>query len=211
MRSTLWTAWCSTAAFASVLCITFALLADPPADSPTSPESEKAGASTEDASSGEESAEDASAEGKRVSVEKASERAKLMHNIYSATLDMMHHRYFHGDRASVPARAMEDVFSEIAEVENIDARWIAVNTKAMSINHRPRDEFEKQAAKAIAAGKGEYEAVEDGVYRRAEGISLMNRGCLGCHLGFGASGKTKRFAGLVISIPVKNAQGTLDK
>ncbi len=140
---------------------------------------------------------------KRVSVAVARERAKLAHNIYAATLDVIHHRYFREDRSTVPARAMEDMFPKIADQENIAARWIAVNAKAMSIDHRPQDDFEKQAAKAIAAGKGEHELVEQGLYRRAEGISLMNKGCLGCHLGFGASGRTKRFAGLVITIPVK--------
>ena len=139
---------------------------------------------------------------KRVSVEVARQRAKLTHNIYAATLDVVHHHFFRDDRTAIPARAMEDVFSEIARRENIKARWIAVNTRAMSIDHQPHDDFEKQAAKAIAAGKPDYEFVEHGVYRRAEGISLMNRGCLGCHVGFGASVKTKRFAGLVITIPV---------
>jgi hypothetical protein len=97
---------------------------------------------------------------------------------------------------------MEDLFSRIARQENIQARWIAVNTRAMSIDHRPRNDFERQAAKLIAAGKRDYELVQDGVYRRAQGISLMNKGCLNCHVGFTVSGKSERFAGLVITIPL---------
>ncbi len=139
---------------------------------------------------------------KRVSVEVARERAQLTHNIYSAMLDVIHHRYFRHDRATVPSVAMEDAFPRIAAQENISARWITVNAKVMNVDHEPQDDFEKQAAKAIAAGKKEHELVENGVYRRAEGISLMNKGCLDCHLGFGASGRIDRFAGLVISIPV---------
>ncbi len=190
MRSTMWTVFRSIIALAGTLCVTAVLFADPFGTAPKSD-------TKENPSSTEKSDDE-----KRVSVEVARERAKLSHNIYVATLDVIHHRYFRNDRASVPARALEDVFVEVAREENIQARWIAVNARAMSVNHEPKDEFEKQAAKAIAAGKGEYELVEKGVYRRAEGISLMNRGCLICHLGFGASGKTKRFAGLVISIPV---------
>lgn len=115
----------------------------------------------------------------------------------------MHHRYFRGDRTAIPARAMKDVFTAIAREEDIEAKWIAINTKAMSINHRAKGTFEKEAAKRIAAGDADYEAVEGGVYRRVEGISLMNGGCLGCHMGFGAADtKIKRFAGLVIAIPV---------
>ncbi len=192
MRSTVGTVLCSTIALASVLCQSVSSFAEPPNEL----ENDVA------AEAKSESAENADA-GKRVSVAVARERAKLTHNIYTAALDAMHHRYFRGDRtATIPARAMEDVFSEIAREENIKAKWISVNTRAMSIDHRPEGDFEKQAAREIADGETEYELVENGVYRRAEGISLMNRGCLGCHLGFGTSSKTDRFAGLVITIPV---------
>jgi len=191
MRSTVWTVSCSTIAFASVLCVAFGSFAGPPRGS-------KAAFSTKSKADSTEK----SADKKRVSVKVARERAKLLHNIYSATLDVIHHRYFRAEKSNIPARVMEDVFSEIARRENIKANWIAVNTRAMSIDHQPQDDFEKQAAKVIAAGKRDYERVEQGVYRRAEGISLMNRGCLGCHLRFGATGKAKRFAGLVITIPV---------
>ena len=191
MPSTVSTVLCFTVALVGVLCVAIATFAEPPRGSGNELNTAEKSGSTEK-----------SDDEKRVSVKVARERAKLAHNIYSATLDVMHHRYFRDDRATVPARAMEEVFAEIALAENIKANWIAVNATAMSINHRPANDFEKQAAKAIASGKSEYELVEDAVYRRAEGISLMNRGCLACHVGFGASGKTKRFAGLVITIPV---------
>jgi len=192
MHSTTWIVGRSTVALAIVLCVAVAAFAEPPTDSTNETSTEEASDSTEQADGA-----------KRVSVEAARERATLAHNIYAATLDTMHHRYFRSDRTTaIPARAMEDVFSEIARQENIKANWISVNTRAMSIDHRPEDGFEKDAARAIAAGDSEYEVVKDGVYRRAEGISLMNRGCLGCHLGFGTSTKTDRFAGLIISIEV---------
>jgi len=192
MRATVWTVPGAIIAFVSVVCVTFGTFAEPPRRAESSSGTKNKSHATEKPTAK-----------KRVSLKVARERAKLMHNIFSATLDMIHHRYFHGDRAHVPARAMEDVFSEIAQRENIKAKWIAVNTRAMSIDHRPQGDFEKQAAKAIAAGKGEYEHVDNGIYRRAEGISLTNRGCLGCHLRFGANGRGERFAGLIISIPIK--------
>jgi len=137
-----------------------------------------------------------------VAVAVARDRAKLMHDIYAATLDVMHERYFHGARAIVPARAMEDVFAEIERQSKVEARWIAVNMKAMSINHEPKSEFEKRAAKEISAGKTELEVVEGGFYRRAGAIPLANN-CISCHDGFFKEpSKTPRFAGLVISIPV---------
>jgi hypothetical protein len=138
----------------------------------------------------------------RLSVDAARERAKLMHDVYAATLDVMHQRYFHDARAIVPARALEDVFSEMARQQNIGARWISVNTKPMSLHHEPKSDFEKKAAAEIAAGKNQFEQVEGGVYRRAAAIPLTG-GCISCHAGlFAEAPKSPRFAGLVISIPV---------
>ena len=53
----------------------------------------------------------------------------------------------------------------------------------MSLEHEPQSEFEKQAAKEIAKGKSEYEAIENGYYRRAGAIGL-GAGCVNCHTGF---------------------------
>lgn len=138
----------------------------------------------------------------RVPLAVARDRAKLMYDIYIATLDVMHHRYFHHERAVIPARAMEDVFEEMNRQSKVKARWIAVNLKAMSIDHEPETDFEKKAAQGIAAGKLEHEIVEGGYYRRA-GAVLLTGGCVSCHGGFfREASKSPKYAGLVISIPV---------
>jgi len=142
----------------------------------------------------------------RVSVEAARVRAKLMHEVYSATLDVMHHRYFHGDRAVVPARAMEDVFSEMERTSHTQANWISVNLKAMSIDHDPDTEFEKRAARELNADTNQIEVVEHGYYRQARTIPLTS-GCVSCHGGFFKTpSKKPKFAGLVISVPVHKDQ-----
>ncbi len=143
----------------------------------------------------------------RVPVEVARDRAKIMHDVYEATLDVMHHRYFHRDKAVVPARAMEDVFSAIKRQSDIEARWISVNLKAMSVDHEPESEFEKKAAKEIADGKSELDVVEDGYYRRAGAIPLSG-GCVSCHAGlFKEATTTPKYAALVISVPVITDSG----
>lgn len=132
----------------------------------------------------------------------ARDRAKLMHQIYATTLDVMHDRYFHGERAVVPARAMEDVFSELEHQSGSRANWISVNMRPMSINHEPKTEFEKRAVREIVAGKSDIEVIEDGFYRRA-GPILMTGGCIGCHGGFASPpSKAPKFTGLIISIPI---------
>jgi hypothetical protein len=105
---------------------------------------------------------------------------------------------------------MEDVFSEINRQSKAEARWIAVNATAMSIDHEPESEFEKRAVREIISGKSEYEAVEDGYYLRAGAISLGG-GCMSCHGGFFRAPSTgKKFAGLVISIPIKQQRADSD-
>jgi hypothetical protein len=140
---------------------------------------------------------------RRVSVAQARDRAKLAHEVYAATLDAMHHHFFRRDRAVLPARALEDVFAQVGKRAGVEARWISVNTPPMSVGHEPKTVFEKAAAAAIAGGKESHEQVEDGVYRRAGAIPL-GTGCVSCHTRFStAPDKTPRFAGLVVSVPVK--------
>lgn len=145
------------------------------------------------------------AETPRVSLEVAKDRARLMHELYLTTMDVIHDRYFHGDRAMVPARALEDVFKEMERTTHAKARWISVNLKAMSIDHDPATEFEKRAARELADGTPQIETVEDGYYRRAGSVPLTG-GCLSCHAGFfNKPSTTPKFAGLVISIPIVEA------
>lgn len=175
-----------------VLCLTVTLNADPPR------------VSAEGASKKVKGEPAQEPDDKRVTVAVAKDRAKLMHGIYSATLDAMHHRYFRREGAVLPARAMEDVFADIDRQTSMKSRWIAVNTPAMSVNHEPETAFEKKAAAAIADGKAEFEGVEKGYYLRAGAIPL-GTGCVGCHTKLSATtDKTPRFAGLVISIPVND-------
>lgn len=138
----------------------------------------------------------------RVSVDVARDRAQLMHDVYTSTLDMLHHRYFRADKAVIPARAMEDVFDDMKQSSSVEARWISVNLPAMGVDHEPETDFEKQAAKRIAAGESTVETVADGYYRRAGAISLHS-GCISCHGGFfRTQSTTPKYAAVVISIPV---------
>ena len=178
-----------------ILCVAIALCAEPQDRNVTQSEESKPSAS------------DSIVGDVRVDTVVARDRAKQMHEIYSATLEVIHRRYFHGERATIPARAMEDVFTEMKHRSKIEARWISVNTKAMSIDHDPKTEFEKRAAKELAEGKTSIDVVENGYYRRASAISL-NSGCLSCHEGlFQSSSKKPRYAGLVISVPIEVDSG----
>ena len=192
MISRVWTILTSIAVTVGVLCITVNLFADSDEDAKSRPNGNKKSASTEQ-----------SDDEKLVTVAVARERARLTHEIYAATLDVMHHRYFRDDRSTIPARAMEDVFRKIERNSDIAARWISVNARAMSIDHEPETAFEKKAARSLGRGKADkIEVVEDGYYRRVGRIRL-SAGCISCHVDFGADPQVDRFAGLVISIPIR--------
>lgn len=153
---------------------------------------------------GSKSEKEAGAAEEHLPIAMARERAKLMHNIFSATLDSMHHYYFHANKAVLPARAMEDIFAEVADGSHVKVRWISVNTKAMSLDHEPTTAIEKKAAEQLSKGKPEFEVVENGTYSRAGPIPLGS-GCLGCHTSaFSKPTDTPRLAGLVISMPVRD-------
>ena len=135
------------------------------------------------------------------SAEEARGRAKLLHETVHATLQYVHHEYYREDEGlTIPAATLQRVFQELAERQKVELRWLAVDGQAMNADHKPRDEFEKQAAAAIAAGKGEFEQTNGGNYRRAAAITLTSE-CLKCHLPNRKSNED-RSAGLIVTIPL---------
>jgi hypothetical protein len=142
----------------------------------------------------------------KLTAEAARARAEVLQDAFLSTLHVMHDHYFHDEKAIVPARAMEDVFANMARHQRIQARWISVNTRPMSVNHEPKTDFEKLAAKELAAGKESFEQIDPSEYRRAVPVALES-GCISCHTGFFSPGKkTPKFAGLVITIPLVEAE-----
>ena len=135
-------------------------------------------------------------------LEEARGRARLLHETIHATLQIVHHRYFREDEGiPVPAFTLKSVFAELATQSKVKLRWLAVNAQAMSVDHEPQDEFEREAAKALAAGQEEFELAEQDVYRHAAAITLKSE-CLKCHLPNRKSTEP-RLAGLVISMPIR--------
>uniref|UniRef100_A0A7C2P288 DUF3365 domain-containing protein n=1 Tax=Schlesneria paludicola TaxID=360056 RepID=A0A7C2P288_9PLAN len=135
------------------------------------------------------------------SVEEARGRAQLLHEAIHAALQVVHHEYYREDQGlTIPAVTLRRVFGELANRHKVELRWLAVNAQAMNVEHKPRDDFEKQAVEALAKGQPDYEQVADGMYRFAGAITLSSE-CLKCHLPNRTSTKD-RAAGLVIALPL---------
>lgn len=134
-------------------------------------------------------------------VEEARERAKILHEIFHGTLQVIHRDYFRDDEGlKIPSRSMEDVFAQLAEKFGIQAKWIAVDLKAMSVHNEPITDFEKEAARELQAGKSEFETVTADRFHYAAKIQLSAH-CLSCHASRRAN-NDERSAGLVLSLPL---------
>lgn len=130
-------------------------------------------------------------------------RAELLHETIHAALHIVHQQYYREDEGlPIPAAALKSVFRELAERQRVELRWLAVDAEAMNVEHLPRDEFEKQAVRALASGRTAFEAAEQGVYRRVQAIALTSE-CLKCHVPNRTSTKP-RTAGLVIAMPLEH-------
>ena len=139
-----------------------------------------------------------------LSLQQARSRARLLHDVLSDTLDVIHRDYFGdgGGRKVVPSKALESVFYRQRRKWKVKAKWLAVNADAMHVDHKPKDAFEKRAVRALSRGKREYEEFSAGRYRRAAEIPLFES-CLKCHLVLRSNNKRRRVAALVISLPAK--------
>ena len=134
--------------------------------------------------------------------DQAQRQAELLHTAMHATLQVVHHRYYQEDEGLLlPAATLKEVFAEIEKEEGVQLRWLAVEGEVMNTDHTARDDFEREAVKALKAGQPAYEQVENGTYRRAGPITLSNH-CLKCHVPDRKNTKN-RTAGLIISMPVK--------
>jgi Protein of unknown function (DUF3365) len=139
----------------------------------------------------------------RPTLEQARRQAELLHASTHSTLQVVHHRYYREDEGiPIPAGVLKEVFADLKEQQQVTLRWLAVDGRAMNTDHIAKDEFEKEAVKALQAGKDAFERSENGVYRRAGAITLGNH-CLKCHVPDRKS-TTDRTAGLIISMPVQH-------
>jgi hypothetical protein len=141
-------------------------------------------------------------DGDAPSVREARARARLLHEMIHGALQVMHRDFFRSDEGlQIPSRSLEDVFVELERSHGVAVRWLAVNADAMSVDHVPRDEFEKRAVGQLASGKSEFDSVEGDSFRYAGSIRLSAR-CLKCHVPLRSSNK-ERAAAVVIIIPLK--------
>jgi hypothetical protein len=141
------------------------------------------------------------AEGDRL-VEEARLRSRLLHEMVHGALQVMHRDFFkEEEKSKIPSESLEDVFEEMEKTWGVKIRWLAVDTKAMNVDHRADDAFEKKAVEVIAAGAESHEMKDSPHFRYAGVIPLGNR-CLKCHVP-DRTNLEERKAAVVISMPLQ--------
>ena len=134
-------------------------------------------------------------------VSQARRQAEILHSTLHSTLRVIHDRYYREDEGlPIPAAILGEVFKDVETEQHVKLRWLAVEGLAMNSDHRPADEFERQAAEKLKVGEKSHEITTNGLYRRAAPITLSGH-CLKCHMPDRKSTRD-RIAGLIIAIPV---------
>jgi hypothetical protein len=132
----------------------------------------------------------------------ARSRAKLLHELVTGTLQVMHRDFFDEEDAhAIPSASLEDVFHEIQKSHGVAMDWLIVNTDIVNVDHQADTDFEKSAVKALASGKPFIERVTGSDYHFAGPIRLGSQ-CLKCHVKRRSSNED-RTAGLVITMPLR--------
>lgn len=135
-------------------------------------------------------------------VNEARGRAQLLHEMIHGSLQVMHRDFFREDEGlQIPSRSLDDVFLELARIHHVKVRWLAVDAEPMSVDHKPKDDFENNAVKALKSGKPDFDAVEGDSFRFAGLIRLPSQ-CLKCHVPRRTNNK-ERAAAVAITMPLK--------
>ena len=159
-----------------------------------------------DAAAGQQESTSSAATTTKPTLDEARSRAALLHDAFHATLTTVHHEYYREDEGlTIPAVTLKTVFADLTERHHVQLHWLAVNAQAMNVDHQAKDDFDKQAVKALASGKPFHEAVSGNLYRRAAPITLTSD-CLKCHLPNRTS-TAARIAALVITQEVAAGNG----
>ncbi len=142
---------------------------------------------------------------KRITVDEAKARVKLLESAYISTLQNMHRRYFDGnERAPVPSNVLEEVFRRVDYDNGTKSRWIAVNTPAMDPMHEPADDLSKAVAKYLKSNTGRFERVVEDKLISGRSITLF-ASCQKCHVSaLSQQSGGRKMAGLIIEMPLFN-------
>ena len=143
-----------------------------------------------------------------ITVNEARGRVQILETVYLSSLQTIHRNYFRDDqRLPVPSRVLEDVFYSVRSRNGIKSRWIAVNTPAMNVEHKPKLGFETRAVAALTENKSRFEEINADVFYSARSVTLL-ASCQRCHLSaLAQQNGGRRVAGLIIEIPLKNTTG----
>ncbi len=135
------------------------------------------------------------------SITEARQRAEILHDLLHHLLHDVHRNYYREDEGLLlPAATFHEVFDGFSKRNDIRIRWISVEVEPMNLDHRPANDFERDAVKALLKGQPAFDQTTDSEYKYAGPIRLTAE-CLKCHVPNRTSTRD-RLAGIVITMPV---------
>ncbi len=116
-----------------------------------------------------------------VSVEEARRTVELLNDVYQVSLQEIHRRFpIGGGQPIVAALVIRDIQKRVSNRRGVQSRFLAVDTRAMNLDHAAKDAFERRAVEKLAAGARRWEVVENGQLRVATVVPLGGT-CFPCH------------------------------
>jgi uncharacterized protein DUF3365 len=117
----------------------------------------------------------------KMSLAQARQTVDMLNDLYVTTVVLTHGTYVK-DRAT-PAAAVvaRKVFAEMGKKGWPETRWLSTTGRPFNPDANPKDAFEREAVAALKKGQARFERVENGQFRVATLVPLVDKSCQMCH------------------------------
>ncbi len=131
---------------------------------------------------------------------------RLMADFYRESLLHVHQTYVR-DNTPPAATVLREHFLDITTLGWPKAHWLSVNGNPLNPSNKPKDEFERDAARAIRRGEELVERIETAAggsrrYRAVASVPFTGP-CLKCHWG---DKESDYFGGITFVVPIASPQ-----
>lgn len=133
---------------------------------------------------------------------RARQAVRLMADFYRENLLLVHETYVRANKPPAAA-VIRDQFVDMTARGWPKAHWLSVNGNPLNPANRPKDEFERDASRAIRRGQELVERIETAAYggRRYRAVASVafTGPCLKCHWG---EKESDYFGGVTFVVPL---------
>lgn len=140
-------------------------------------------------------------------VQRARRQVLMLDDLYKTVVVLVTDKYVHSDDDVAAGAAAQLLFEAMRKKGHHDIRLLDATGEPYDDDNLPKDEFEKEAIRALKAGKPSYEQVEerDGgrVFRMATPIPVVLEKCAMCHEAYKTAKKNEAIGALSYTLRVE--------